>query len=211
MISNEVVICDFLEQSAPLTYGIHVTKLLDFFHHKGPNGTHLCLVVEIMRPSADSMMENFSSHQYPTWMAKSILRQVLQGLMFLHDQGIIHGDVQPGNILFSVRSLTSCLVEELEQNTNTRDGISQPVERLDGKVDLWAPRYLVESRPLADYADIQSGFTVKLSDLGSCKFAIVLYHQPKIPTYAVPSSIKVVLTVISVFHCRSTEKSPYSV
>jgi serine/threonine protein kinase len=167
-------------QSAPSTHGTLVTKLLDSFQHKGPNGVHLCLVFEAMGPSVESMVEELPYLKslnrgmniwYPTWMAKSILRQVLQGLVFLHKQGIVHGDLQPGNVLFSVRSLSSYTLEELEQDINDREGISQPVERLDGKVDLWAPNYLVEPRPLADYALIEPGFTVKLSDMGSGKYA----------------------------------------
>ena len=168
-------------QSAPSTYGTYVTKLLDSFQHKGPNGVHFCLVFETMGPNVDSMMEEFPdlmsrntrrvNIRYPTWMAKSILRQVLQGLVFLHEQGIVHGDIQPGNVLFSVRSLSSYTLEELEQDINDREGISQPVERLDGKVDLWAPNYLVEPRSLADYAILEPASTVKLSDMGSGKYA----------------------------------------
>ena len=166
-------------QSAPSTHGTYLTKLLDSFQHKGPNGIHLCLVFEAMGPSADSMMEELPFHKsrdkgtriwYPIWMAKSILRQVLQGLVFLHKQGIVHGDLQPGNMLFSLHSLSSYTQEELEQDMNDRESISQPVERLDGKVDLWAPKYLVKPRPLAKYATVEPGFTVKLSDMGSGKY-----------------------------------------
>jgi hypothetical protein len=92
-------------------------------------------------------------------------------LVFLHKQGIVHGDLQSGNVLFSVRSLSSYTLEELEQDINDREGISQPVERLDGKVDLWAPNYLVEPRSLADYAILEPASTVKLSDMGSGKYA----------------------------------------
>jgi serine/threonine protein kinase len=160
-------------QSAPSTHGTHVTKLLDSFQHKGPNGVHLCLVFEAMGPSVDSMVEELPrnggvNNRHPTWMAKSILRQVLQGLVFLHMQGIVHSDLQSGNVLFSVRSLSSYTLEELEQN---QEGISQPVERLDGKADLWAPNYLVEPRSLADYAILEPAPTVKLSDLGSGTYA----------------------------------------
>jgi non-specific serine/threonine protein kinase len=140
-----------------------------------------------MGPDIDSMVEELPdltsrnnkgvNIRYPTWMTKSILRQVLQGLVFLHKQGIVHGDIQPGNVLFSVRSLSSYTLEELEQDINDREGISQPVERLDGKIDLWAPKYLVEPRSLADYAIIEPGFTVKLSDMGSGKYTTFWYSS----------------------------------
>jgi serine/threonine protein kinase len=110
-----------------------VIKLLDSFQHNGPNGVHLCLVFEPMGPCVDSMVEELpylKSHnkgmniRYPTWMIKSILRQVLQGLVFLHKQGIVHGDLQPGNVLFSVRNLSSYTLKELEQDINDLEGIS---------------------------------------------------------------------------------------
>jgi serine/threonine protein kinase len=178
--SNEVAIYHYLRQSVTSTQNTHVTQLLDSFQHEGTNGIHLCLVFEAMGPSIDSMVEQLPYHEspssglnrrYPTKMAKSILRQVLQGLVFLHEQGIVHADLQTGNVLFSVPSLSSCTPGELEQDINDQDVISQPVKRLDGKVDLWAPNYLVEPRSLADYVDLGPGSTVKLSDLGSGKYA----------------------------------------
>ena len=174
-------------QSAPSTHGTYVTKLLDSFQHKGPNGIHLCLVYEIMGPDIESMVEELPdltsrnnegvNIRYPTWMTKSILRQVLQGLVFLHKQGIVHGDIQPGNVLFSIRSLSSYSLEELEQDISDQEDISQPVERLDGKIDLWAPKYLVEPQSLADYVIIEPGFTVKLSDMGSGKYTTLWYSS----------------------------------
>lgn len=41
----------------------------------------------------------------PFWMAKRILRQALQDLEFLHQNGIAHGDFQPSHILFTLEDL----------------------------------------------------------------------------------------------------------
>ena len=38
-------------------------------------------------------------------MAKRILRQALQDLEFLHQNGIAHGDFQPSHILFTLEDL----------------------------------------------------------------------------------------------------------
>ena len=86
----------------------HIMPLLDYFIEKGPNGEHGCLVFDVMGPNAASMVEYLPenlanntgrSRRYPLWMAKSILRQVLLGIDFLHESGIVHGDLQAGNIL----------------------------------------------------------------------------------------------------------------
>ena len=174
----------------------HVMTLRDHFLHEGPNGTHRCLVFDVMGPSAASMVESFPiesapfqlRERYPFWMAKSILWQTLLGLDFLHSNGIAHGDVQPGNLLFPLKDLNE--VEESQLSQQSMDpitpeeeakaereetlprerGISDPVRRLDGKVDHWAPHYLAHNQPLDRFANVSSKFEVKISDLGAAFF-----------------------------------------
>lgn len=174
--SNELTILRHLAQAAAPIGAKHVTELLDEFEHEGPNGVHICLVFELMGPSVNSMVEElpwFKPHRYgvkiryPLWMGKRILKQSLQGLAFLHQNGIAHGDFQPGNMLFPLKDLTNVSDDKLQQNKNYQYGaISPPVERLDGKVDKWAPKYLAVPQPLADYANISHDFIIKLSDMG---------------------------------------------
>lgn len=88
-------------------------------------------------------------------MAKSILKQSLEALAFLHRNGIAHGDFQPGNILFTLKDLNSTPEEVLRQEENVEaESISPPVQRLDGKQDKWAPRYLCVAQPLSPYSHI---------------------------------------------------------
>ena len=174
----------------------HVMILRDHFLHQGPNGTHKCLVFDVMGPSAASMVESFPveskpfqrKERYPLWMAKSILRQTLLGLAYLHSQSIAHGDVQPGNLLFPVNDLeqeeesqiTQQSIEphseeektqaEMEHTFPRERGISEPVRRLDGKVDHWAPQYLARTQPLERFANVGAKFELKISDLGAAYF-----------------------------------------
>lgn len=153
--------------------------LKDSFEHKGPNGTHQCLVFDAMGPSAASMVEDLPQSltqdselsRYPLWMAKSIIRQLLLGIDYLHQNNIAHGDIQPGNILFPLKDLAS--VDEVDliqtENVETEEepgSVSEPVRRLDGKIDLWAPRYLAMNQSLTDYVDLSPHSKLKLSDLG---------------------------------------------
>ncbi|CAK4033986.1 serine threonine- kinase SRPK3 [Lecanosticta acicola] len=86
-------------------------------------------------------------------MAKTILRDALSGLAFLHKHDVVHGDFQPGNILFSLKDLDAVGEEKLCQDPST---ISEPLCRLDGKLDPWAPKYLA----LAFYANAPPPYTV---------------------------------------------------
>ncbi|KAM0501188.1 hypothetical protein ACHAP6_005292 [Verticillium nonalfalfae] len=154
----------------------HVTQLLDEFEHSGPNGIHKCLVFEPMGPSVNSMVEELPQFnprkwgmkvRYPPQMARSILKQSLQGLEFLHGHGIAHGDFQPGNILFAFNDIDSEPEDELRQKEDVQAmSISDTVRRLDGKEDKWAPRYLCVGQPLVRFTSYTEGFKIKLSDMG---------------------------------------------
>ncbi|RKL25237.1 hypothetical protein BFJ70_g12284 [Fusarium oxysporum] len=146
--SHELRILHHLAKVAPQDGVRHITQLFTEFKHKGPNGIHKCLVFEPMGPSVNSM-----------------------GLAFLHKNGVAHGDFQPGNILFSVQSMYSLDEASLRQEENVQTkSISPPVERLDGKQDKWAPRYLCLAQPLAPFASISENLQVKLSDMGGAYF-----------------------------------------
>ncbi|TAQ86705.1 hypothetical protein B7494_g4981 [Chlorociboria aeruginascens] len=128
---------------------------------------------EVMGPSTASMVKYLPEslvskmgrrNRYPIWMAKSILRQTLLGIDFLHASGISHGDLQPGNLLFSVTDLIS--VDEIRLSQQELYPTSlQPIERLDRKIDLWAPKYLAVNQPLTEFVDLDSDFVIKISDM----------------------------------------------
>lgn len=165
---------------APVEAPQYITQLLGEFEHVGPNGTHKCLVFEPMGPSANTMVEELPQFKprrqgmkirYPPQMARSILKQSLQALAFLHGNGIAHGDFQPGNILFALRDIDSQPEDVLLQEEDVQArSISPPVQRLDGKQDRWAPRYLCAAQPLAPFTPYAKDFKVKLSDIGGGQF-----------------------------------------
>jgi non-specific serine/threonine protein kinase len=125
--------------------------------------------------------------RYPLWMAKSILKQSLQALAFLHENGIAHGDFQPGNILFTLNNIDSTPEDVLRQEEDIQARlISPPVQRLDGKEDKWAPRYLCVAQPLVPFTCYTEGFKVKLWDMGggeSLPFQLSVLFLLNIYTY----------------------------
>ncbi len=152
-----------------------ITQLLDEFEHHGPNGSHKCLVFEPMGPSVNSMVEELPQFKPRMWgmkgrylprMAKGILRQATQALALLHENGIAHGDFQPGNMLFALDDKMHSEPEESLQQKEDVQSISGPVQRLDGKPDKWAPRYLCVAQPLAAFTPYTKCFKIKLSDMG---------------------------------------------
>ncbi|KAF4339469.1 CMGC SRPK kinase [Fusarium beomiforme] len=82
--------------------------MLGPFTVDGPNGTHDCLVLELAGPNIAEIADiHCKHHRLPSDAARSISKQVLQGLDFLHFKGIGHGDIHTGNIALAIPDLQS--------------------------------------------------------------------------------------------------------
>uniref|UniRef100_H3DCD1 non-specific serine/threonine protein kinase n=1 Tax=Tetraodon nigroviridis TaxID=99883 RepID=H3DCD1_TETNG len=80
-----------------------VVQLLDDFKISGVNGTHVCMVFEVLGHHLLKWIIKSNYHGLPLPCVKSIIRQVLQGLDYLHTKcQIIHTDIKPENILMTV-------------------------------------------------------------------------------------------------------------
>nr|XP_020474774.1 SRSF protein kinase 1 isoform X1 [Monopterus albus] len=80
-----------------------VVQLLDDFKISGINGTHVCMVFEVLGHHLLKWIIKSNYQGLPLPCVKSIIQQVLQGLDYLHTRcQIIHTDIKPENILMSV-------------------------------------------------------------------------------------------------------------
>lgn len=163
--------------SSDVSQSKHVALPLNNFKHVGPNGTHLCLVYQPMGGTVASMVEKLPENQnvssrrgerprYPLWMAKRILKHALSGLAFLHQNGVVHGDIQSGNFLFTASNLDLLKEEGLKQSESH---ITASLRRHDEKIDRWAPRHLMLPQSLYEYADLGPEMFIKISDFGAGK------------------------------------------
>lgn len=170
-----------MEISSRLSYAgsSHIIQLLDNFEEQGPNGKHACLVYEPMAGTVASMLEylpeykklrntmQIYSARYSRPLAKRILKHALLGLRTLHSQDVVHGDLQPGNLLFKAKDLENIDESELLQDPAN---IRPPLQRLDGKEDLWSPLYLVIGQSLHEYARLGTDAEIKISDFGAGEY-----------------------------------------
>lgn len=77
-----------------------IVRLLNHFTIRGVNGVHTCLVFETLGCSLYKLIVKNNFQGLPIKLVKSIIRQVLQGLYYLHAKcAIIHTDIKPENIL----------------------------------------------------------------------------------------------------------------
>ncbi|XP_065909151.1 SRSF protein kinase 3-like [Dysidea avara] len=81
----------------------NVIELFDQFKIHGINGTHICMVFEVL---GDNLLKLIIQQKYkglPLPTVKSITAQVLRGLYYMHTHcGIIHTDMKPENVLVTI-------------------------------------------------------------------------------------------------------------
>ncbi|KAK9758714.1 Protein kinase domain [Popillia japonica] len=82
----------------------HIIQMLDFFQEHSLNGYHTCISFELMGPSLLHLLVQSDYHGIHLPGVRIILKQLLQGLVYLHNVcRIIHTDIKPENILIKVK------------------------------------------------------------------------------------------------------------
>jgi len=86
-------------------YRARTVQLLDDFKISGVNGTHVCMVFEVLGHNLLKFILRSNYQGIPIENVKMLIKQVLQGLSYLHNVcHIIHTDIKPENILVCVNS-----------------------------------------------------------------------------------------------------------
>ncbi|XP_048874362.1 SRSF protein kinase 3 isoform X1 [Brienomyrus brachyistius] len=131
-----------------------IVRLLDEFKVVGENRIHMCLVLELLGPDLYSWQECFGDPGLSVLWVKHIIKQVLQGLDYLHTKcKIIHTDIKPENVLLCFGTQSNSQTAGGDVGSTQTTGQETQSRNGDGK-HPWT------STPLEDV-------TVKIADLGS--------------------------------------------
>lgn len=71
----------------------HIVRLLGSFIHQGPNGSHQCLVFELLGPTVDHVVSDYhaSGDRLEPENILQVTKQLLQGVASIHRAGYAHG------------------------------------------------------------------------------------------------------------------------
>jgi len=113
---NEVKLVNLINKHDTENNSNNVVHMLDFFVFRH----HVCIVFELLAANLYELSQQVKYKGLSLMMIKAISKQVLESLLDLGANGIIHGDIKPENILFE--SSQSAKVKLIDLGSACLDG-----------------------------------------------------------------------------------------
>ncbi|CCX08292.1 Similar to Serine/threonine-protein kinase SKY1; acc. no. Q03656 [Pyronema omphalodes CBS 100304] len=142
----------------------HVVQLLDSFEHKGPNGTHVCMVFEVLGENLLGLIKRYKHRGIPMALVKQITKQVLLGLDYMHREcEIIHTDLKPENVLIEIGDVEQIVKTYVNNGENKNGSTGSGSDKGDRNGRRRRRTLITGSQPLP--SPISTTFTHRHDDL----------------------------------------------
>ncbi len=114
--SHELLVLKSLAKRQSSTSSTNIVQLLDDFPHQGPNGTHQCLVFELLGPTLDMVTSDYSDYNDPEQRLEpdtvlKVSEQLLNAIAFVHKAGYGHGGMTSCGILVDAAILSPLFMQ----------------------------------------------------------------------------------------------------
>ncbi|KAF8416387.1 kinase-like domain-containing protein [Tirmania nivea] len=158
----------------------YVSTLKDYFYVVGPNGRHLCLVMDVVGPPASFVKDHCEVYRLSPKLAREASKQVLLAVDYLHECGVTHGDIHTGNVLFRYPGLDTLGREQIMDVLDTpQTGLV--TRRDNAPCPENVPKYVVSPTEYKDLTPLPNFTEIQLIDFGGAFF----FHEPP-PTLTTP-------------------------
>ncbi|CAG7835091.1 unnamed protein product [Allacma fusca] len=131
----------------------NVIKLIEVIHNEEKQKMYL--ILDYCLGSLQDLLEVSPQKKFPIWQAHGYMLQLVEGLLYLHSQGIVHKDIKPGNLLitldeklkitdFGVAEAIDAFSPDDTCHTSQGSPVFQPPEVANGesfsgcKLDVWS-------------------------------------------------------------------------
>ncbi|KAF8994832.1 kinase-like domain-containing protein [Cyathus striatus] len=159
-VSSELHISQHLQQqqAQPDSHPgkAHVTRIFDTFMIHGPNGTHHCIVTELLGADINVLalpVNHVERFPFPLDAPRKVAAQVALGVAYLHKCGIIHGDLHTGNVHFYTPELENASFADVKRIY--REPFIRPIKYGDNVTpSLHCPTTIVRALQVYCVADV---------------------------------------------------------
>lgn len=131
----------------------NVIKLIEVMYSEEKQKMYM--ILDYCLGGLQTLLERSNGHKFPIWQAHRYFTQLIEGLEYLHSQGIVHKDIKPGNLLVTTDDILKItdfgVAEELDKfaatdlcHTSQGSPVFQPPEVANGesfygfKLDVWS-------------------------------------------------------------------------
>lgn len=146
----------------------NVIQLVEVLHSEQKQKMYM--VMEYCVAVLQELLDSAQDHRLPLWQAHGYFCQLLDGLEYLHSQGIVHKDIKPGNLL-----LTNCETLKISDL-----GVAEALDRfaVDDTCHTSQGSPAFQPPEIANGLDCFSGFKVDVWSSGVTLFNITTGKYP---------------------------------